>query len=273
MAGEVVLLAPRATKVFYDLDTPVTLGRLERGETVAYVGPRGFQDFDMVLSYTGGPALELLRAVTGAKRAVPLYGHVDPDTYAPTAGEEAFRGDLSYIGTYAVDRQQTLDALFLEPARRSPERRFVLAGAQYPADFAWSSNVYFVRHLAPPQHPAFYGSSRLTLNVTRRDMAAMGWCPSGRLFEAASCAACMISDAWAGLEQFFSPGEELIIANSPGDTLAALEQSDTELRRIGENARARVLAEHTSDRRAAQLETILADARESDANANAMLEA
>jgi spore maturation protein CgeB len=261
-AGEVVLSAARGARLFYDLDTPVTLGRLQRGEAVAYVGPRGFQDYDLVLSYTGGLALDLLRDVTGARRAVPLYGHVDPEAYAPTAGNEAFRGDLSYIGTYAPDRQQALDALFLEPARRRPERRFVLAGAQYPADFAWSNNVYFVRHLPPPQHPAFYGSSRLTLNVTRRDMAAMGWCPSGRLFEAASCGACLISDNWDGLDAFFTPGEELIIANGCEDTLAALELSDAELRRIGEKARARVVAEHTSERRAEQLEAIVASARD-----------
>jgi spore maturation protein CgeB len=251
-AGEAVLSAPRPLAVFYDLDSPVTLGRLKRGEAVDYVGSRGYSDYDLVLSYAGGPALDALKQITGARRTAPLYGHVDPQAYSPAAPAPHYRGDLSYIGSYAADRQASLDALFLEPARRAPRRRFVLAGAQYPADFAWTDNVYFVRHLPPAEHPAFYASSRATLNVTRRDMAQMGYAPSGRLFEAAACGACLISDEWPGLADFFSPGEEILLARDAADTLAALELSDIELQRIGRAARARALSDHTSARRAAE---------------------
>ena len=252
LRAEQLVCGSSATKVFYDLDSPVTLGRLKRGEAVDYVGPNGYRDYDLVLSYAGGPTLEALQTVAGARCTAPLYGHVDPAAYVPAKSDAAFRGDLSYIGSYAADRQPKLDALFLQPARRRPERRFVLAGAQYPSDFAWSDNIYFVRHLPPSEHGKFYASSRLTLNVTRRDMAEMGWCPSGRLFEAASCGACLITDWWPGLEDFFVPGKEILVARSTEDVLAQLDLGDVELRRIGDAARARVLRDHTSDRRAAE---------------------
>jgi spore maturation protein CgeB len=260
-ATDLVLNAPRPLHVFYDLDTPVTLERLEQGQPLSYVGPRGLADFDIVLSYTGGGALDALRDRLGARIAVPLYGHVDPDVHRPAAARSDFAGDLSYIGTYAPDRQAAVEALLVEPARRRPDLRFVIAGAQYPDSFPWSGNIFFLRHLAPGDHPAFYASSRLTLNVTRRAMAEMGWCPSGRLFEAAACGAPVLSDAWPGLEEFFAPGREILLARGTDDALAALDLPETELRRIGVAARERVLDEHTSDRRAADLEALLASAR------------
>jgi spore maturation protein CgeB len=261
VASDLVLAAPGATRVFYDLDTPVTLDKLARGEPTGYIGPRGLGDFDLVLSYTGGAALDGLRALAGARDPMPLHGHVDPDAFRPGEAEERFRADLSYIGTYAADRQAALQRLFLDPARRRPSLRFALAGAQYPQAFPWSDNIFFLRHLAPREHPAFYASSRLTLNVTRAAMAAMGWCPSGRLFEAGACGAAIISDWWDGLDAFFTPGCEILVAHSEDDVLAALDRPDNELRRIGEAARERVLAEHTSARRAAELEEMLATAR------------
>ncbi|MEJ1159862.1 CgeB family protein [Prosthecomicrobium sp. N25] len=260
-ASDLVLEAARPLKVFYDLDTPVTLSRLGDGGAASYVGPRGFRDFDLVLSYTGGPALQALRDRLGARRAVPLYGHVDPGQYRPAGRDPVFAGDLSFIGTYAADRQDRLTALLIEPAQRRPDLRFVIAGAQYPADFPWTDNIYFLRHLAPEAHPAFYASSRLTLNVTRRAMAQSGWCPSGRLFEAAASGAAILTDWWDGLDAFFAPGREILVGHDTGDALAALAMSDAELRRIAEAARARVLAEHTSDARAADFERAVAEAR------------
>jgi spore maturation protein CgeB len=238
-ATELVLATPHASRVFYDLDTPVTLGRLRRGEHMSYIGPRGLADFDLVLSYTGGAALDGLEELAGARRPVPLYGHVDSELFQPAPGEPRYRADLSCIGTYAADRQETLHRLFIETARKDSDRRFVLAGAQYPQDFPWTDNIYFVRHLPPSEHPAFYGSSRLTLNVTRADMPEMGWCPSGRLFEAAACGAAMISDRWMGLEAFFTPGSEILVARGDGEVTAALDLSQDELRRIGDSARGR----------------------------------
>jgi spore maturation protein CgeB len=252
-AADLVFDLVPPVSVFYDLDTPVTLARLAAGEHPAYLPPQGLGDFDLVLSYTGGGALDALRERLGARRVAPLYGHVDPAHHRPGKPVEAFRGDLSYLGTYAADRQAALEMLFIAPARQRPERRFVLGGSGYPQDFPWTDNVFFVKHLPPGDHPAFFASARLTLNVTRADMAAMGYCPSGRLFEAAACSAPVLSDWWEGLDAFFEPGSELLIGRTSDDTIGALDLSDTELRRIAAAARDRVLAEHTSAHRAAEL--------------------
>jgi spore maturation protein CgeB len=249
--------SPVPLRTFYDLDTPVTLSRLDVGEHVDYIGPRGFRDYDLVFSYTGGQALEELQTRLGARRAVPLYGHVDPDVHRPCEPVERFRADLSYIGTYAADRQDALDRLLIEPARRLPERRFCIAGAMYPADFPWTNNIAFVHHLPPAEHPAFFSSSRLTLNVTRSAMAKMGRCPSGRLFEAAACGVPILSDEWEGLDEFFRPGSEILVGRDTADAVAALEMSDQELRKIAGAARDRTLDQHTSAVRARQLEETL----------------
>ena len=265
-ATELVLAAPRATRIFYDLDTPVTLSRLRRGEAIGYIGPAGLGGFDLVLSYTGGGALDALRAELGARHVAPLYGHVDPDVHRPVEPLARFASDLSYLGTYAADRQRQLEALFVEPARRREELRFLIGGAQYPPDFPWSDNIFFVRHLPPAEHPAFFSSSRLTLNVTRQAMAEMGWCPSGRLFEAAACGTALVTDAWEGIDAFFAPGEEVLVARETGDVLQALDLGPHEIRRIAAAGRERALAEHTSDRRVATLERLLDAARALDAS-------
>ncbi len=261
-AAAALVQGGRGASVFYDLDTPVTLARL--GEGVPYLPLDGLGGFDLVLSYTGGAALEALRDELGARRTAALYGHADPEVHRP-APASAPRADLSYIGTYAQDRQAALEALFITPARERPDKRFVLAGASYPADFPWTNNIWFKRHLPPAEHPAFFAASRMTLNVTRRDMALMGWAPSGRLFEAASCGTAVLSDGWAGLDTFFEPGREILIAERTEDALAALDRSDAELARIGEAARERLLAEHTSDHRAGELLGLLERARRTEA--------
>jgi spore maturation protein CgeB len=252
-----LVLESRALKVFYDLDTPVTLDRIQAGQPVGYIGPRGLVDFDCVLSYTGGAALDQLKAKLGARRVFPLYGSADPAVYRPVPPRDGFRGDLSYLGTYAADRQEALSRLFLEAARRLPERRFVIGGSLYPADFPWAQNVYYVRHVAPPDHPAFYCSSPLTLNVTRGAMAAMGYCPSGRLFEAAACGTPILSDRWEGLDRFFTPGKEILVATTTDEAVAALSLPAGEIAAIARAARERVLAEHSAARRAAELVAIL----------------
>jgi spore maturation protein CgeB len=257
IAAAEIVVASRPLKVFYDLDTPVTLERIESGHSVGYIGASGLRDFDIVLSFTGGRALSGLQSRLGARRAVALYGSVDPDVHRPVTARESYRADLSYIGTYAEDRQAMLNALFLEAARRLPERRFLIAGAQYPPAFSWLPNLFFVRHIAPPDHPALYSSSRLTLNVTRRAMAQAGYCPSGRLFEAAACGTPIVTDYWDGLESFFQPGEEILVARQTDDVLAALELSDDQLARIAGRARRRALEEHCAARRGRQLEAIL----------------
>jgi spore maturation protein CgeB len=258
-ATELVLDSPARVRSFYDLDTPVTLDRLSTGEPVPYIGLRGLHDFDVVLSYTGGAALDAMRERLGARRVAPLYGSVDPSVHRPVPAEPRYRADLSYLGTYAADRQAALEALFVEPARRLPALRFLMGGAQYPDAFPWTPNTFFVQHLPPAEHPAFYCSSRLTLNVTRRAMAEMGYCPSGRLFEAAACGAPVISDGWEGLDHFFNPGEEIVLARSAGDCIAALSLDDAELARMARRARERTLDEHTAEHRARELEAVLHD--------------
>ena len=198
---------------------------------------------------------------------------LDPELHRPVPPLEGAMADLSYLGTYAADRQAAVEALLLEPARRLPERRFLIGGAQYPEGFPWGENIFFVRHLPPADHPAFFSSSRLTLNVTRRAMADMGWCPSGRLFEAAACGTPLLSDAWEGLDAFFTPGREVLTARTAEDAVAALDLSDAELRRIGQAGRERVLGEHTSDHRAAELEALLSDAAGPAAPASELEEA
>ena len=271
-AERLLLDAGRPLRVFYDLDTPVTLSRLAEAGGLDgrhrpdYVGPAGFSGYDLVLSYTGGPALDALSALLGARRVAPLYGHVDPELHRPVQPSGRFAADLSYLGTYAADRQAALESLFIAPARARPARRFLIGGAQYPADFPWTANIFFKRHVPPPDHPSFFSSGRLTLNVTRRAMAEMGWCPSGRLFEAAACGAAILTDTWAGLDSFFTPGTEVLVARVEADTLAAVDLSDAELRRIADAGRTRVLEAHTSDHRAGDFEAAVDAARSGMAN-------
>jgi spore maturation protein CgeB len=254
-AASALIAESRAVSVFYDMDTPVTLARLQGGERVDYLPADGLRGFDLVLSYTGGRALEILERSLGARRTAVLYGHVDPDRHHPVAPEARFAADVSYLGTYAADRQPALEALFIGLGRTRPELRLRLGGAGYPQDFPWSDNIWFSQHVAPADHPAFFSSSRLTVNVTRRDMAAMGWCPSGRLFEAAACGTPVLTDPWEGLEAFFAPGEEILVASSTAAALEAIEGADLEA--LGRRARERALDEHTSAHRARELTALL----------------
>jgi spore maturation protein CgeB len=259
-ATELVASASVNLSVFYDLDTPVTLEALQNGEQLAYIGPRKLSDFDLVLSYTGGAALTALREQLEARRVAPLFGSVDSSVHHPAPARDAYHGDLSYLGTYAPDRQQVLDRLFLQVAAKSPKRRFVVGGSKYPNDFLWQPNIWYVQHVAPSAHASFFCSSRLTLNVTRGAMARMGYCPSGRIFEAAACGVAIVSDEWAGLETFFEPEVEILVARDTGDVIAAMQLSDAELARIARAGQQRVLESHTAAHRAFELERIFSAA-------------
>lgn len=259
-AARLVLESDVPRRAFYDLDTPVTLARLDAGEEVPYLPVEGLGAFDLVLSYTGGAALDALRTRLGARCVAPLYGSVDPAAHRPAPPRDDWRCDLSYIGTYAADRQDAVERYLLEPARRLPARRFTLAGSQYPADFPWAPNLWYLAHLPPHDHAAFYAASRLTLNVTRGAMAAMGWCPSGRLFEAAACGVPILTDWWPGLDDFFVPGREILVAHGTDDAMAALALDDGTLADVARRARERTLDEHTADRRALELVRCLEDA-------------
>jgi spore maturation protein CgeB len=236
---------------FYDIDTPVTLAALERGDC-AYLAPELIPGFDLYLSFTGGPTLRRIERDHGAPAARALYCSVDTAAYRPTGA--AKKWDLSYLGTYSPDRQPALDRLLIAVARACPKRRFAVAGPQYPADIDWPANVERIDHLPPAGHPAFYSASRFTLNVTRADMVAAGWSPSVRLFEASACGTPIISDIWPGIDDLFVPGREIILARDTRDVIAALA-GDADA--IGSAARDRVLSSHSADTRAAELETLL----------------
>jgi len=249
--GAWVQRTARGVTAFYDIDTPVTLAKLARGD-FEYLSPELIPGYALYLSFTGGPMLEHIERELGSPAARPLYCSVDPELYLPTA--RAPDWDLGYLGTYSDDRQPVLDTLMLEAARRWSEGRFVVAGPQYPAALVWPGNVQRIEHLPPPEHATFYNAQRFTLNVTRADMVRAGYSPSVRLFEAAACGVPIISDAWEGLETFFTPGSEIFIARSPEETLGYLrELPDAERRQAGTRARERVLKEHTARHRALTL--------------------
>ncbi|MBV9300855.1 MAG: glycosyltransferase [Acidobacteriaceae bacterium] len=256
-AAHLVLSSDLPRTVFYDMDTPVTLGRLARGESVEYLPPEGLAQFDLVLSYTGGAALDQLREKLGARCVSALYGCVDPENHHHVDPSLQFAADLSYLGTYSADRQAALENLLISPARLLPERNFLIAGAMYPSPESWPANIKYFGHVSPPEHSAFYSSSPLTLNITRASMAAMGYCPSGRLFEAAACGTAVLSDWWTGLDLFFRPGEEILIATSTQDAVSAIAKQTAMLRRIGARARERALDCHTAEIRAQQLIDLL----------------
>lgn len=252
-------LLERGTDVsFYDIDTPVTVAALRRGDC-EYLRPDQVPALARYLSFTGGPFLKnVLEAELGAREALPLYCSVDLARYRPVDPRPAFAADLAYMGTYAPDRQPGLERLLLEPARRMEERSFIVAGPQYPDDVAWPANVRRFQHVGPADHPAFYSSAGWQLNLTRADMREAGWSPSVRLFEAAACGAAMISDRWPGIDSFFQPEREILLPESGEEVVAALKATHPDDRRaIGARARERVRAEHSADVRAAQLEEAL----------------
>lgn len=261
-ACDLVLTSKLPRTAFYDMDTPVTLSRLERGESVPYIPPAGLGLFDLVLSYTGGRALDLLRERLSARCASTLYGWVDPEIYHRVESSADFESDLSYLGTYSADRQAALEELLIHSASQLPDRKFLIAGAMYPSRQLWPPNVRYFEHIAPPQHCSFYSSSPLTLNVTRGSMAAMGYCPSGRFFEAGACGTAILSDWWTGLDSFFEPGAEILIANSSSEALAAIVKDRAQLEQIGARAKQRTLDCHTADQRARRLIELLETPRD-----------
>jgi spore maturation protein CgeB len=243
---------------FYDIDTPVTLAKLERGDE-EYLAARQIPLFDVYFSFSGGDTLARLETQFGAQHAAALYCSVDPAQHRSTG--ETPEWDLGYLGTYSADRQPVLDKLLLEPARRLPDMRFVVAGPMYPEGIVWPDNVERIDHLPPAQHASFYSCQRFTLNVTRTDMVAAGWSPSVRLFEAAAVGTPIISDWWRGLDELLPDGKALLIAHSSEDVIGMLTTvSPTRRKSIAAEAHARVLKQHTGVARAGELLVALAGA-------------
>jgi spore maturation protein CgeB len=258
-ATSALLSSVRAPVLFYDIDTPITVASLRAHGRTDYLTTELIPAYSAYLSFTGGPALNELETRFGSPRAVPFYCSVDPDLYHPTSPNPAYTCALSYLGTYAADRQPKLMRLLNETARLLPDERFIVAGPQYPSDVPWADNVERIIHLSPPEHPAFYSSSRFTLNLTRDDMVAAGYSPSVRLFEASACGAAILSDPWPGLEDFLTPNSEILLPRTAAEVAHILRNlPDTDRLAIGQRARDRILSEHTSPHRAEQFEKVVA---------------
>lgn len=244
---------------FYDIDTPVTVAKLARGDH-EYLSPDVIPLFHLYLSFTGGPMLDHLERTLGARRALPLYCAVDADRYVPTRQVPTW--ELGYLGTWSADRQPKVDTLLLDVARELPCRAFVVGGPGFTDVEQWPPNVTWRSHVPPNEHPSFYGAQRFTLNVTRSDMVVAGYSPSVRLFEAAACGVPIISDVWPGIDTFFRPGHEILLAETTEDVLRLLaDTTDTQRAAIGGAARRRVFASHTATSRAAELAGYVTAAR------------
>lgn len=253
--GRWVIANAKNLTAFYDIDTPVTLSALANG-SCEYLSPNLCAEYGLYLSFTGGPTLNFLERKLAVRRARALYCSVDPSLYHPE--KQRLRWDLGYLGTYAADRQSALEHLLCCAAKRSPKRRFSVAGPLYPQTVSWPENVERIDHLPAGRHRAFYNSQRFTLNLTRRDMIRAGYSPSVRLFEAAACATPILTDLWPGLDTFFEPHREILPVRSPSDVASYLRMPDDQRRRIGEKARCRALQFHTAAVRAAEFEAYVA---------------
>lgn len=256
--GDWVRQTACGTTAFYDIDTPVTLAKLESGEH-DYLAPYQIAGYDLYLSFTGGPTLDRLRDSYGARCARAFYCAFDPEAYFPA--KSPTRWDLGYLGTYSADRQPRVESLLLEPARRWRGGRFAVAGPMYPAAIAWPANVTRTDHVPPAHHRAFYNGQRFTLNVTRDDMIRAGWSPSVRLFEAAACGTAILSDVWEGIESLFEPGSEIVLVRDTDDVLNVLRHMpESDRLALGRRARERVMEGHTAAHRARELPPLIAAA-------------
>jgi len=245
-----------STTVFWDVDAPATLARLEAddSDSLRTLVPR----YDLVLTYGGGdPVIRRYRAL-GARDCVCVYNALDPTTHHPVPPNPRFRCDLGFLGNRLPDREQRVDDFFLRAARLAPRSPFLLGGSGW-ADKPLPANVRSLGHVSPADHNALNVTPLAVLNVTRDSMASNGFSPATRVFEAAGAGACLITDAWEGIELFLEPGMEVLVAHDGAEVaelLAGLTR--TRARAIGAAARRRVLAEHTYDHRAATVEQLLA---------------
>jgi spore maturation protein CgeB len=249
------LQGPARRVVFWDVDAPATLERLRANPRDPFHGliPR----YDLILTYGGGEPVVRGYHAAGAQCCVPIYNALDPETHHPVAPDPRFAADLSFLGNRLPDREARVEEFFLRAAALAPEARFLLGGNGW-ADKPLPPNVCYMGHVYTTDHNALNCSARAVLNIARESMASYGYSPATRVFEAAGAGACLISDAWQGLDQFLEPELEVLVARSGSEVAALVDALTPELaRRIGQAARRRVLAEHTYEHRAAQVETVL----------------
>jgi spore maturation protein CgeB len=255
--AEWVTAHAQGVTAFYDIDTPVTLAGLDQG--LEYFSAAMIPRFDLYLSFSGGPVPGMIEDAYGSPMARVLYCSADPDLYRPHPVKQHW--SLGYLGTYSDDRQPSLERLLLAPAMMLADHQFVVAGSRYPEHLVWPDNVSRIEHLSQHQHPPFYSRQRFTLNLTRADMRALGFSPSVRLFEAAACGTPVISDRWPGIETIFEPGTEILLVSDAREVSQILRDIPEERRlAIADKARRRILADHTPDHRARQLEAYYLEA-------------
>jgi spore maturation protein CgeB len=242
---------------FYDIDTPVSLAGLDKG--LEYLSAAMIPRFDVYLSFSGGPVPGMIEDGYGSPMARVLYCSADPGLYRPHKTDKHWA--LGYLGTFSEDRQPSLEQLLLAPAKMLADHQFVVAGSRYPKQLVWPDNVARIEHLSQPEHPPFYSQQRFTLNLTRADMRDLGFSPSVRLFEAAACGTPVISDRWPGIETILEPGTEILLVSDAREVSQILRDIPDDRRlTIADNARRRILTEHTPDHRARQLEAYYLEA-------------
>ena len=252
---------------YWDVDAPATLDRMhgDAADPLRALVPR----YDLVLTYGGGEPVRQAFLDLGARDCVPIYNALDPSTHHPVPPEPRFEGDLGFLGNRLPDREARVEEFFLQAAQRLPGKRFLLGGSGWQ-DKPMPQNVQYLGHVYTADHNAFNCTPRAVLNISRESMARYGFSPATRVFEAAGAAACLITDAWEGLELFFEPGTEMLVARSGEEVAGHVQALDAATaQRIGRAAYARVLAEHTYAHRAAQLDALL-DGRRSAQPAEAV---
>jgi spore maturation protein CgeB len=249
------LQGPATLVTFWDVDAPATLDRVHGNASDPFRGliPR----YDIVLTYGGGEPVRQAYLALGARDCVPVYNALDPSTHHPVPPQARFEGDLGFLGNRLPDREARVEEFFLRAAAQLPERRMLLGGSGW-GDKAMPANVQYLGHVYTADHNAFNCTPLAVLNVSRESMARYGFSPATRVFEAAGAAACLITDAWEGLEMFFAPGSEVLVARTGDEVAQHVRSLDTpRARAIGQAAYRRVLAEHTYAHRAAQLDAVL----------------
>lgn len=247
--------------VYWDVDAPATLDRLRSGESTDRLQDL-ISAYDLIFTYGGGPPVVDAYESIGAKRCVPIYNALDPDTHHPVEPDDHFDGLLGFLGNRMPDRETRIEEFFFTPARAFSDRRFLLGGSGWEDKVEAYSNVSYLGHVYTRDHNAFNCTPKAVLNVNRESMARYGFSPPTRIFEAAGAGACLITDAWRGIDRFLEPGEECLVARSGDDVIEYLQSlSVEEAAAIGEAARKRLLAEHTYAHRAETVESVLMETR------------
>lgn len=255
LEGLIDAAAPHAVRLFWDVDAPATLAELRAHPE--HPLRRRLAELDMVLTYGGGPPVIGAYQALGARLCRPIYNALDPTTHHPVAPDPRLRADLNFLANRLPDREARVERFFLEPAARLPDRSFILGGNGWD-DKPMPPNVKRVGHVGTADHNAFNASAMAVLNVARDSMAEVGFSPATRVFEAAGAGACLITDAWEGVELFLQPGEEVLVGRDGQDVAEHLEALTPErARAIGQAALQRVLAEHTYARRGAEVDVLL----------------